>query len=703
MTNRQLIAVLCAAIALLVYLSGAVAVRRAMTAAGIADPALLADGMLAAGAAGAAGGLAMLVLFLLLDRWLLRPAAVLGRQARRLAQSRLADHAIEAPPHHRLGPLPDATVALAQSLREARRDMVRAMETATTEVARQKEWLEAILLDFSDGVVVCGPNHQILLYNPNAARLLQSPESLGLGRSLLNLLTREPLLHALERLEYRRAEGVAAADLVSPFVCATVDSRAMLHGRMSLILGPVREVNGYAVTLTDIRAEIADLTRMNVLRRTLSTGLRGPAANLRAAAETLTGFPGMSPEQRAAFEQVILAEGTEIARQIEVLSSEYRGHELLRWPMGDIYGADLVNCVSRILREDCEIAVIAVGIPQWLRGDSYSLVLLIKEVLLRVHRATGAATFDAETRLAPRQAYVDLSWAGPVIPVGAIESWMEDELDASFTHLTMRDVLDRHGSDLWCLERSDGRAVMRLPLPLAVTSEPVAPPAPLPPRPEFYDFGLTDAQSLPASLAERRLRDLDYVVFDTETTGLKPSDGDEIISLAGIRVVNGRILSGERFERLINPQRKIPRSSIRFHGITDDMVADRPPIEVVLPQFKTFVGDAVLVAHNAAFDIAFLKMKETASGVAFRNPVIDTLLLSVLVDGDEAAHSLDAVLGRFGISVPNRHTAIGDSMATAELFVRLIERLESQGVHTLAQVMAASNMAAEMRHAGASF
>lgn len=699
MTARQVFAALCAAIALASYMAAGIAVRSALLAAGITDEAILADGMLTAGAAGAAIAAAMLALFLLIDRWLLRPALTLGRQARRLAQSKLADHALETPPGHRLGPLPDATVALAGALREARRDMVRAMESATTEVARQKEWLEAILLDFSDGVVVCGPTHQILLYNQAAARLLQSPESLGLGRSLLAVLTREPLLHALERLEFRRAEGAAAADLVSPFVCATVDSRAMLQGRMSLILGPVREVNGYAVTLTDIRAEIAGLTRMNVLRRTLSYGLRGPAANLRAAAETLAGFPDMSPDQRRAFEQVILSEATEVARQIETLSSEYRGHELLRWPMGDIYGADLINCVARGLNDATGVNVTLIGVPQWVRGDSYSLVLLLKDVLQRIHAVTGVAAFDAEARTTPLQAYVDLSWTGTAIPVGVIGSWMDCELDAVFTRLTIRDVLERHGTDLWCLGQPGGRAVMRLPLPLAVAAEPVKPPPARPPRPEFYDFGLI-ATTAPAPLAERRLRDLDYVVFDTETTGLKPSEGDEIIALAGIRVVNSRILSGERFERLVNPQRRIPKASIRFHGITDDLVADRPPIEVILPQFKAFVGDAVLVAHNAAFDIAFLKMKETVSGVTFANPVIDTLLLSVLIDGDETDHSLDAVLGRFGIEISNRHTAIGDSLATAQLLLRLIERLESQGLTTLSQVMGASNMAAEIRHIG---
>ncbi|MBF0325813.1 MAG: histidine kinase [Alphaproteobacteria bacterium] len=697
MTTRQWIAAVSAAIALGGYLASTLVVRWSLLAAGIDDEALLTGGTVKAGAAGLALALALLGLFLLVDRWLIAPAEALGRQVRRQAQSKLGEHPVEVPQGHRLGPLPQAVVALTDQLRLARRDMVRAMETATAEVARQKEWLEAILLDFSDGVVVCDPQHRVLLYNQAAVRLLPSVQALGLGRPLFSCLTREPILHALERLEYRRAEGGGAAELVAPFVCATMDASTMLHGRMALILGPVREVDGYAITLTDIRSEIAGLTRMTNLRRALGYGLRGPAASLRAAAETLAGFPDMEAVQRRAFEQVIVAEATEIARQIDTLSGEYRGHELLRWPMGDIHSADLAACVGRALAEDGPATLTLVGIPQWLRGDSFSLLLLLKTVLGHVHRLNGATAFDLETRTTERQVYVDVSWTGPAVPSAVIESWQDDQLDAVHTGLTIRDVLERHGTDLWCLDQAGGRALLRLPLPLPAAEPLKGPSRPLPPRPEFYDFSPVTRSEAPASIADRRLRDLDYVVFDTETTGLRPTDGDEIISLAGVRVVNQRILSAERFERLVNPKRKIPRGSIRFHGITDDMVADKPPIEVVLPQFKAFVGDAVLVAHNAAFDLKFLRMKEAASQVSFSNPAIDTLLLSVLIDREEESHSLDSVLDRFSIPAPNRHTALGDALATAELFIRLVDRLDSIGIRTLRESMSASNMAAEMR------
>lgn len=217
-------------------------------------------------------------------------------------------------------------------------------------------------------------------------------------------------------------------------------------------------------------------------------------------------------------------------------------------------------------------------------------------------------------------------------------------------------------------------------LPLASAAAPLAPGDA---RPEFYDFNLPDTPG--GDLADRPLSDLSFVVFDTETTGLSPRGGDEIVQIAGLRIVNGRILRGETFDTLVNPGRAIPPASTRVHHITDAMVEDAPGIAEAGQRFHDFCQGAVLVAHNAPFDLAFLRLKEQVIGRRFDNPVLCTVLMSAGLFDHTGQHTLDALCDRFGITIPPeaRHTAMGDTVATAEVFVRMLDLLQAKGVTTL--------------------
>jgi DNA polymerase-3 subunit epsilon len=111
---------------------------------------------------------------------------------------------------------------------------------------------------------------------------------------------------------------------------------------------------------------------------------------------------------------------------------------------------------------------------------------------------------------------------------------------------------------------------------------------------------------------------------------------------------------------------------------------------VVLPAFYTFAHDTVLVAHNAAFDMRFLQIKERQTGVVFDQPVLDTLLLSALIHPQQDSHRLEAIAERLNVTVIGRHTAIGDAMVTAEVFLKLIPLLAEKGIHTLGQAREAA-------------
>ncbi|KIC17610.1 3'-5' exonuclease [Leisingera sp. ANG-Vp] len=210
--------------------------------------------------------------------------------------------------------------------------------------------------------------------------------------------------------------------------------------------------------------------------------------------------------------------------------------------------------------------------------------------------------------------------------------------------------------------------------------------APDEPRPLVYDFALLNSGAPPED--DRALSSFSYAVFDTETTGLLPHK-DEIVQIGALRVVRGRIIEEEQFETLVDPGLPIPAASTRVHGVTDAMVQGAPAIAEAAREFHRFASDAVIVAHNAPFDMAFLHRHAKQAGVSWEQPVLDTVLLSAVLFGASQNHTLDALCERLGVTIPPalRHTAMGDARATAEVFCKMLPMLEARGLSTFGAVL----------------
>ncbi len=592
-----------------------------------------------------------------------------------------------------------------EALVRARGDIEAEVEQAIEEANGQKNRLEAVLRDLDQGVVICTLDHKTLLYNRKALQILHVSGDLGLGRSLFGVITAQPIRHALERLVHRFEEehySDQPEGLSTLMVCATSDGHSTLQGRLSLVLDASEtKPVGYVATFEDVTHTLALHAKRDRLLREATEALRRPVANLRAATEMMTEDAKMDKEARADFERVLGSEVIDLSERLDRLEADSR--ELLTgaWPMSDVASVSLFNCIIRRDSEDRDLTVEIAGESVWMHCDSLTIVELLDRMMNRISQQTGLRAFTLEASQAERKVYIDMRWKGDVVSMSAVDGWLSEGLDASLGGISGRDVLDRHRSEFWCEAGPNGGAQLRLPLAppsrrhAHLSEGTVSWPSE---RPEFYDFDLLE-QVDPAAIDDTPLRALTYVVFDTETTGLEPSRGDEIVSIAGVRIVNGRVLRGEIFDQLVNPGRQIPNASSKVHGITDGMVAEAPAIADVLPRFHAFSRDAVFVAHNAAFDMRFLTLKQDACGVRFDNPVLDTVLLGAHLYGTTESLSLDSLIARFGIEIAeeDRHTALGDALATAALFVRFLDTLEATGIRTLRDAVEASNKVVAIR------
>ena len=174
-----------------------------------------------------------------------------------------------------------------------------------------------------------------------------------------------------------------------------------------------------------------------------------------------------------------------------------------------------------------------------------------------------------------------------------------------------------------------------------------------------------------------------YVVFDIETTGFSP-EINKIIEIGAVKVVDGKIV--DRFSTFVNPEVPIPYRIEELTHISDNMVIDAPTIDVVLPEFLQFCEGCVMVAHNADFDMSFIKKKAEDIGVNFAPTYIDTVAMARFLLPNLNRFKLDTVAKAVGVPLDNHHRAVDDAACTAEIFVKFIPMLKDRGIETLDQV-----------------
>ncbi len=174
--------------------------------------------------------------------------------------------------------------------------------------------------------------------------------------------------------------------------------------------------------------------------------------------------------------------------------------------------------------------------------------------------------------------------------------------------------------------------------------------------------------------------DSEYVVFDIETTGLSPRY-NKIIEIGAVKIKNGKIQ--DTFSEFINPEVPIPYTITKLTSITDQMVMEAPTIDEILPKFMEYVGDAILVAHNASFDTGFIKEFCKQLDIPFDSTIMDTMTLAHVLIPELGKYTLDRLCKQFNVSLEHHHRACDDAAATAEIFLKMLKMVHDKGVDTV--------------------
>ena len=219
---------------------------------------------------------------------------------------------------------------------------------------------------------------------------------------------------------------------------------------------------------------------------------------------------------------------------------------------------------------------------------------------------------------------------------------------------------------------------------------PFSRPSRLPPHPAFAD----NRGYFRALDQKQPLEDYEFVVFDSELTGLDPAR-DEIVSLGAVRIRGLRIMMAETFHAYVKPVQDLPKNSTLIHRITPQQIENAPPLIEVLPGFLEFCGRALLVGHHVELDASFLnRAAKKQFGSAIRNPGLDTMRLAQAYREMtwkqyhdrfrmNVSYNLADLAREYGLPTFSRHDAFEDALQTAYLFLFLVKKMRDQGVVTL--------------------
>jgi len=615
----------------------------------------------------------------------MRPIAEIRRGAEIVSRINL-EHRIRIDTGDEMEELAHEFNLMAEKLGQVYHELERRVSEATRTVQEERNRLATVLRTMVDGVVVANEAGEIILMNPRARIILDQGYTSGIGAALSSIFPSDRLGFHLKRLRKAWAPGREAVEEV----ILPLSGGKLLKGSLSAIPGSEGDRAGFLLVFRDLSTPTREGKQFEETLQEMPRLLRGPVATSRSLVETLQRHREMSAEKQQAF---LTALGEELARLTErILAMEdaAAAARTSRWPAIASRPGELLE---EAVAEATGISVtVEAGAPVPLvLVEPFSWVASLRCILTWIGEGNaGGMPVEADLRQEEGSVVTTFRVHGPFQGNPAeLESLQISP--AGEEPLSLGETVRRNRGELWTRSLGSSLEVRLALLQSSAVSMGRSGNGLIEGEPEFYDFDLF----LPRPVLEREdllradLADLEYVVFDTETTGLQISQGDKVVSISAVRIRRGRVQNADIFHTLVNPGRHIPAESVAFHHIEDHMVVDAPSMSEVYPQFVKYAGDSVLVAHNAAFDKKCLDMAAAEAGLPqVDNPILDTLFLSVGLHNGTEGHSLDAMAERMGVTIEGRHTSLGDARATAQVFLGLVALLPARGVRTLAEAKA---------------
>jgi DNA polymerase-3 subunit epsilon len=613
----------------------------------------------------------------------LRPILEIRRGAEIVSRINLG-HRIELDTEDELEELAIEFNLMAENLAKAYDKLEDRVREATQTLQEERNRLATVLRTMVDGVVVANEAAEAILMNPRARIILGREYTSGIGAPLSRIFPSDRLSFHLKRLRQNWDPGREAVEEV---IFPLRDGK-LLKGFLSVVPGPGGERAGFLLVFRDLSAPSEDGHRFEETLREMPQLLRGPVATSRSLVETIQRHREMSEEKQQVFLAAVAEEMDRLEERVTLMEEAASAAQTSRWPAVPANPRELVEeSVLSLTGISVEIETGGAPIPPVL-VEPFSWVAALRCVLQWIgQKSSGQVAVGANLRVEDGTVVTTFRIRGPFAgDLAELESL--EVCPAGEEPLPLGEAVRRNRGELWTRSAGDCLEVRLALMQATAVPEVRSADGLIEGEPEFYNFDLF----LPRPIFEREellqanLADLEYVVVDTETTGLQLSRGDKIISISGIRIRRGRVQNADIFNTLVNPGRPIPAESTMIHRIEDHMVADAPSMNEVYPQFMEYVGDAILVAHNAAFDKKCLDMAAAEAGFPLLdNPVLDTLLLSYALHQEIEGHSLDAIAERMGITIEGRHTSLGDARATAQAFLGLLSLLPGREVKTLAE------------------